>query len=52
VIASARRTGGRVEVKGWSEVRLGGQRVELYDPFTFFSAETYTILKEGRLTSA
>lgn len=50
-IASARRTGSRIEVKGWSEVRLGGQRVELYDPFTFFSAEAYAILKEGRPSS-
>lgn len=52
VIASARRTGGRVEVKNWNEVRVGGQRVELNDPFAFFSPETYALLKDGRLSSA
>ncbi|PJF36749.1 MAG: hypothetical protein CUN49_03840 [Candidatus Thermofonsia Clade 1 bacterium] len=52
VIASARRTGGRVEVKGWSEVRIGGRRIDLRNPFTFFSAEAYTLLKEGRLAES
>ncbi len=48
VIASARRTGGRVEVKSWNEVRVGGQRIELHNPFTFFSVETYTLFKDGK----
>ncbi len=52
VIASARRTGGRVEVKNWNEVRVGGQRVELHDPFAFFSFEAYTLLKDGKLFNA
>jgi proteasome accessory factor A len=51
VIASARRTSGRVEVKNWNEVRVGGQRVELHDPFTFFSPDTYALLNDGKLSS-
>ena len=51
VVASARRTSGRVEVKNWNEVRVGGQRVELHDPFTFFSPDTYALLNDGKLSS-
>ncbi|MCE7946685.1 MAG: hypothetical protein DYG88_04565 [Chloroflexi bacterium CFX4] len=51
VIASARRTSGRVEVKNWNEVRVGGQRVELHDPFAFFSPDTYALLNDGKLSS-
>lgn len=48
-IASARRTHARVEVKNWNEVKLGAHRVELHDPFAYFSPDTYTLLNTGKL---
>ncbi len=52
VITAARRANVKVEVKNWNEVRIEDQKVEMHDPFAYFSPEAYMLLNSGKITPA
>lgn len=50
IIASARKTGARTEVKSWNDARLGTWRINMGDPLNFFAPDLYHLFTEGKLS--